>query len=130
MDIPLDPKMSISDVLQKLNGVVDIEFADLELFKCYSTKPMMKRPAGFPVDVDSEKNLESILEWCKKGVKTIFYRLKSSRNDRTPASSISQLEEQLSEQLEEHVDSSMPSSSPNILSSSSVCVEENIMDTA
>ena len=111
LDIPLDPKMNIAEVLRRLSQASRLEERDLELFKCYSTKSMMKRPAEFPVEVTTsdKENLESLLEWCKEGVKTIFYRLKSHREEAAPASSISQLEEALTEQLEENVSASLPS---------------------
>ena len=66
---------------------------NVELFKCYASKSMMKRSAEFPVDVESEKNLESLLEWCKEGPKTIFYRIKndgsSSEDEQLQESSFS-----------------------------------------
>ena len=77
VDILLDPKISYSEVLKKLGSALGSEADNIELFKCYSTKSMMKRPAEFPVEVESEKNVESLLEWCKEGPKTIFYRLKT-----------------------------------------------------
>ena len=80
VDIALDPKISFSEVLKKLSDATGIDADNLELFKCYATKSMMKRPAEFPVDVESEKNVESLLEWCKQGPKTIFYRLKLSND--------------------------------------------------
>jgi len=88
VEIALDPKISFVEVLKKLSDATGIDSRNIELFKCYATKSMMKRPAEFPVEVGSEKNVESLLEWCKEGPKTIFYRLKSEE-----ISSEEQLEE-------------------------------------
>ena len=79
VNMSLDPKISYSELMKKLGAEIGAEPENIELFKCYATKSMMKRPAEFPVDVeaDSEKNVESLLEWCKEGPKTIFYRLKT-----------------------------------------------------
>ena len=76
-EISLDPKITYSEVLKKLSGTLGQEMENLELFKCYASKSMKKRPAEFPVDVESEKNVESLLEWCNEGPPTVFYRLKS-----------------------------------------------------
>ena len=76
-EISLDPKITYSEVLKKLSGTLGQEMENMELFKCYASKSMKKRPAEFPVDVESEKNVESLLEWCNEGPPTIFYRLKS-----------------------------------------------------
>jgi len=77
VDIALDPKITMETVLSRLSSSVNINQANLELYKCYSTKSMMKRPAEFPVELESERNLESLLEWCKEGTKTVYYRLKT-----------------------------------------------------
>ena len=47
--------MSIKDVLERMSSLVMVEAEKLELFKCYSTKSMMKRPAEFPVEVKTSK---------------------------------------------------------------------------
>ena len=87
VDMALDPKVGVETVIKRLSEVVRIAPASLELFKCYSTKSMMKRPAEFPVDVETERNLESLLEWCKEGVKTVYFRhrTESRRSTSTPA---------------------------------------------
>merc|ERR1712176_169927 len=72
-----DPKITMETVLSRLSSSANINQANLELYKCYSTKSMMKRPAEFPVELESERNLESLLEWCKEGTKTVYYRLKT-----------------------------------------------------
>ena len=77
VELSLDPKISYTELVRRLGASLGVEANILELFKCYATKSMMKRPAEFPVEVESEKNVESLLEWCKEGPKTIFYRLKS-----------------------------------------------------
>jgi hypothetical protein len=95
VDIALDPKISFNEVLKKLSDATGIEADNLELFKCYATKSMMKRPAEFPVDVESDMNVESLLEWCKQGPKTIFYRLKneiSSAKDQLEENSFTRME--------------------------------------
>eukprot|EP00092_Neocalanus_flemingeri_P017251 GFUD01018654.1.p1 GENE.GFUD01018654.1~~GFUD01018654.1.p1 ORF type:complete len:659 (-),score=173.57 GFUD01018654.1:257-2050(-) len=95
IDIALDPKITFSEVLKKLSDATGIEADNLELFKCYATKSMMKRPAEFSVDIESEKNVESLLEWCKEGPKTIFYRLKtevSSPEDQLEENSFNHME--------------------------------------
>ena len=79
-EMSLDPKITYSEVLKKLSGALGQERENMELFKCYASKSMKKRPAEFPVDVESEKNVESLLEWCNEGPPTIFYRLKSDGN--------------------------------------------------
>ena len=76
-EMSLDPKITYSEVLKKLSGALGQARENVELFKCYASKSMKKRPAEFPVDVESEKNVESLLEWCNEGPSTIFYRLKS-----------------------------------------------------
>ena len=95
IDIALDPKISYSEVIKKLSIESGIDIDNIELFKCYATKSMMKRPAEFPVDVESEKNVESLLEWCKEGPKTIFYRQKTE---------MSSPEDQLEENSFNHMD--------------------------
>ena len=93
VDIALDPKISFTEVLKKLSDATGVKPDNLELFKCYATKSMVKRPAEFPVDVESEKNVESLLEWCKQGPKTIFYRLKvSSQEDELQENSFNHME--------------------------------------
>ena len=76
-EMPLDPKITYSEILKKLSVALGQEVDNLELFKCYASKSMNKRPAEFPVDVESEKNVESLLEWCNEGPATVFYRLKT-----------------------------------------------------
>ena len=67
VNMSLDPKISYSELMKKLGAEIGAEPENIELFKCYATKSMMKRPAEFPVGVeaDSEKNVESLLEWYK-----------------------------------------------------------------
>ena len=93
VNILLDPRMTYSEVLDKLCWTLETDPDNVELFKCYASKSMMKRSAEFPVDVESEKNLESLLEWCKEGPKTIFYRIKndgsSSEDEQLQESSFS-----------------------------------------
>ena len=60
-EMSLDPKITYSEVLKKLSGALGQERDNMELFKCYASKSMKKRPAEFPVDVESEKNVESLL---------------------------------------------------------------------
>ena len=51
VDLALDPKISVNSVLSRLNEAINnTGMMSLELFKCYSTKSMMKRSAEFPVD--------------------------------------------------------------------------------
>ena len=92
-EMPLDPKITYSQVLKKLSAVLGQDMENMELFKCYASKSMNKRPAEFPVDVESEKNVESLLEWCNEGPNTIFYRLKcdgsSSEDEQLQESSFS-----------------------------------------
>ena len=76
-EMSLHPKITCSEVLKKLSGALGQARENLELFKCYASKSKKKRPAEFPVDVESEKNVESLLEWCNEGSPTIFYRLKT-----------------------------------------------------
>ena len=80
VNMSLDPMMTYSEVLDKLSWSLETDPDNVELFKCYASKSMMKRSAEFPVDGEGEKNLESMLEWCKTGPKTIFYRLKTDSN--------------------------------------------------
>ena len=80
-EMSLDPKSTYSEVLKKLSVALGQEMENLELFKCYASKSMNKRPAEFPVDVGSEKNVESLLEWCSEGPSTIFYRLKADSSE-------------------------------------------------
>jgi len=75
--LSLDPMITYSDVLKRLGAELGSEVDNMELYRCYATKSMKKRPAEFPVDTDTEKTLDSLLEWCTEGPKTIFYRLKT-----------------------------------------------------
>ena len=77
VELSVDPNISYTDLVRRLGAKLGVDANNLELFKCYASKSMKKRPAEFPVDVYSEINVESLLEWCKEGPKTIFYRLKS-----------------------------------------------------
>ena len=77
VELSVDPNISYTELVRRLGARLGVDANILELFKCYATKSMKKRPADFPVDVESERNVESLLEWCKEGPKTIFYRLKS-----------------------------------------------------
>ena len=133
IEMQLDPKLSISHCLQKLSEATGLEQTNIDLFKCYSTKNMMKRPAEYAVDLESDKNLESLLEWCKEGTKTIFYCKASvaSRRMSYQAQSHQPLEEQLdyqvlSEDIHNRPSTSNTSNKPSIKSAS---VEEDIMDT-
>ena len=129
VDLALDPKISVNSVLSRLNEAINNPgMVHLELFKCYSTKSMMKRPAEFPVDPECEKNLLSLLEWCKEGPKTVYYTWKTdSRNQRgasgprSPVMAILRAEDTL--EVTEDVEDG---------AKDSVClsVEEDIMDTA
>ena len=87
VNLALDPKINFREVVKKLSEATGIDSDNLELFKCYATKSMNKRPAEFP-ETENEKNVESLLEGCTEGPKTIFYRIKSGE-----ISSEEQLEE-------------------------------------
>ena len=82
VDIALDPKVTVASVLTRLADQVGVPATSLELYKCYSTKSMVKRPAEFPVDLESERNMETLLEWCKEGTKTVYYKLRSPDSSR------------------------------------------------
>ncbi len=87
VDLALDPKISVNSVLSRLNEAINnTGMMSLELFKCYSTKSMMKRPAEFPVDPECERNLASLLEWCKEGPKTIYYNWRTESRTQREAS--------------------------------------------
>ena len=77
VELSVDPEISYIELMRRLGSSLGVDPNILELFKCYAPKSMKKRSAEFPVDVEIEKNVESLLEWCKEGPKTIFYRLKS-----------------------------------------------------
>ena len=64
VELSLDPKISYTELVRRLGASLGVKADILELFKCYATKSMMKRPGEFPVEVGSEKNVESLLEWC------------------------------------------------------------------
>ena len=131
VDIPLDPKISIGHVLKKLSDATGIDPKTLELFKCYSTKSMMKRPAEFPVEIESEKNLETLLEWCKEGVKTIFYKLKSDSKKHVGSPPSRPLEQQLEEALaQSSASTSQLELCDENIKPEAPSVEEDIMDTA
>ena len=135
VDLPLDPKISIAHVLTKLSNVTGIDPAELELFKCYSTKSMLKRPAEFPVEIETEKNLETLLEWCKEGVKTVFYKLKSESRKQIGSPSARALDHQLEESIASSSASTSGVSTLECFSDSDLkpdapSVEEDIMDTA
>ena len=89
VELSVDPNISYTELVRRLGARLGVDANILELFKCYATKSMKKRSAEFPVDVENEKNVESLLEWCNEGPKTIFYRLKSDGS--------SSLDEQLHE---------------------------------
>ena len=89
VELSVDPKISYTELVRRLGSSLGVDPNLIELFKCYATKSMKKRSAEFPVDVENEKNVESLLEWCNEGPKTIFYRLKSDGS--------SSLDEQLHE---------------------------------
>ena len=105
----------------------------LELYKCCATKSE-RRPAEFPVELQSEKNINrwavhvhynelctyilssiiSLLEWCKEGMKTVFYRVRCEGGAGEPAGpALSHPEHNYS----------VPRAEP-------ASVEEDIMDTA
>ena len=125
VDLPLDPKLSIETVLARLSETLSLDADCLELYKCYSTKSMMKRPAEFPVELETEKNLESLLEWCKEGRKTVYYRLRSDTRKVAPSSPAQRA-------LEQRVDLASPATSPRATEKPdpAFSVEEDIMDTA
>ena len=125
VDLPLDPKLSIETVLARLSETLSLDADCLELYKCYSTKSMMKRPAEFPVELETEKNLESLLEWCKEGRKTVYYRLRSDTRKVAPSSPAQRA-------LEQRVDLASPATSPRATDKPdpAFSVEEDIMDTA
>ena len=126
IDMALDPKMSVETVLQRLSEVTGLAVPRLELYKCYSTKSMMKRPAEFPVDVACERNLESLLEWCKEGAKTVYFRLRDSAPGRAgsaPPPPLAMLPPILAAEVE--VGEAEDKAEAVCLS-----VEEDIMDTA
>ena len=129
VDLPLDPKLSIESVLAKLGETLSLEVDCLDLYKCYSTKSMMKRPAEFPVELETEKNLESLLEWCKEGRKTVYYRL-SSDSRKVAASSPVQRPDQGA--LPQHPPLPSLPASPQTAEKPdpAFSVEEDIMDTA
>ena len=129
VDIALDPKITMETVLSRLSSCVNINQANLELYKCYSTKSMMKRPAEFPVELESEKNLESLLEWCKEGTKTVYYRLKLEPRKSGSGSLTSSL---LQSALAQALPVSLTPTSGTDPEEDGVClsVEEDIMDTA
>jgi len=155
VDIRLDPKLNVSEVLKRLSEVTGIEEDDLDLYKCYSNSKSdlterSIRPSQFPMEASSyrKESLASLIERCNEIKKTVFYGRKSSLNVRNIGASMSHLEEQLTEQLEEHVVhvsqpcSPIPSSSSHGMShvspapsispstSDSPSVEEDIMDIA
>ena len=127
VDLALDPKISVNSVLSRLNEAINnTGMMSLELFKCYSTKSMMKRPAEFPVDPDCERNLASLLEWCKEGPKTIYYTWRTeartqraASGPRSPAPVMASLGPEVTEEAEDTSKESV-----------SLSVEEDIMDTA
>ena len=120
VDLPLDPKLSIDSVLSRLSESLCLETESVELYKCYSTKSMMKRPAEFPVELATEKNLESLLEWCKEGMKTVFYRLRTDTRKVTPSSP--------AQRATDH--STSPPAGSEEKAEPAFSVEEDIMDTA
>ena len=120
VDLPLDPKLSIDSVLSRLSESLCLEAESVELYKCYSTKSMMKRPAEFPVELATEKNLESLLEWCKEGMKTVFYRLRTDTRKVTPSSP--------AQRAPDH--STSPPAGSEEKAEPAFSVEEDIMDTA
>jgi len=124
IDLALDPKIKILNIMTRLSEALNVQSSNLELFKCYSTKSMMKRPAEFPVELETEKNLETLLEWCKEGDKTIYYRFKSEpRKDGSPAApSIFQSPEAADE-------ASLAGPSRDLKGEMNLSVEEDIMDT-
>jgi len=155
VDIRLDPKLNVSEVLKRLSEATGIVEDDLDLYKCYSNSKSdlterSIRPSQFPMEASSyrKESLASLIERCNEVKKTVFYGRKSSFNVRNIGGSISHLEEQLTEQLEEHVVhvsgpcSPIPSSSGHGMSgvspgpsispstSDSPSVEEDIMDIA
>ena len=74
VELPLDPRISFGDVVRRLGASLGVQPHTIELFKCSSTKSMRNRSAEYPAD-EMEINLESLLDWCQDGPKTIFYRL-------------------------------------------------------
>ena len=120
VDLPLDPKLSIDSVLSRLSESLCLEAESVELYKCYSTKSMMKRPAEFPVELATEKNLESLLEWCKEGMKTVFYRLRTDTRKVTPSSPAQRATD----------NSTSPPAGSEEKAEPAFSVEEDIMDTA
>lgn len=131
VDLALDPKISIEVVLKKLSDATGIDPKELELYKCYSTKSMLKRPAEFPVETESEKNLESLLEWCKEGVKTVFYKLKSDPKRQISSPSARAFEHQLEESFNQASSSaSKHEFFDDEIKPEAPSVEEDIMDTA
>ena len=126
VDITLDPKISIHSVLSRLNEAINnTGLMSIELFKCYSTKSMMKRPAEFPVDPESERSLFGLLEWCKEGPKTVYYTWRTEARaqragsgPRSPAPVMASLSPEDTE-AEDAAKESV-----------SLSVEEDIMDTA
>ena len=132
IDLALDPKISMDNVMRRLSEAVGVNISNLELFKCYSTKSMMKRPAEFPVELETERNLETLLEWCKEGMKTVYYRLKRDirkSGSVPPPGVISNVSAEAAGPSYLVGDNSDNS---DIAATDSVClsVEEDIMDTA
>ena len=120
VDLPLDPKLSIESVLSRIRESLSLEVDCVELYKCYSTKSMMKRPAEFPVELATEKNLESLLEWCKEGRKTVYYRMRTDTKKATPTSP----------GLRGADPATSPASLQAVKPDPPFSVEEDIMDTA
>ena len=124
IDLALDPKIKILNIMTRLSEALNVQSSNLELFKCYSTKSMMKRPAEFPVELETEKNLETLLEWGKEGDKTIYYRFKTEpRKDGSPAAPI------IFQSPEASDEASLAGPSRDLKGEMNLSVEEDIMDT-
>jgi len=131
--LTLDPKLSVAGVVARLSQAAAIPASNLELYKCYSTKSMVKRAAEFPVEIGERECLESLLEWCTKGEKTVYYRLREQGGAPGPSGE-HLVEEHLEEQVEPRRASgrlraiaSVPS--PLLQDTDSASVEEDIMET-
>ena len=77
VELSLDPELSYREVLRRLGAHLGVETNTLELFKCYSSKSMDRRPAKIPAEAWRETCVERLLESCFVEPKTIFFRLKS-----------------------------------------------------
>ena len=76
VELSLAPQTSPREVARTLATQLGLQESEVELFKYTSSSTMQH------VDVENEsENVESLLNYCKKGTKIIFYRMKGHSSD-------------------------------------------------